>query len=65
MNEKRESLEEMFKDTLNDINTNLCKFFKYYRKEFKHDPKLSEIFYTMEFWEAHGFFKFLKNFIKV
>ena len=64
MNEKRESLEEMFKDTLNDINTNLCKFFKYYRKEFKHDPKLSEIFYTNQIFRNRKKLILLADIIK-
>ena len=43
---KKEALEEIFKDSLTNINKNLSLFFKYYRKECKNDEKISEIFYT-------------------
>ena len=43
---KKETLEEIFKDTLTNINKNLSLFFKYYRKELRNDEKISEIFYT-------------------
>ena len=43
---KKETLEEIFKDTLTNINKNLSLFFKYYRKELRNDERISEIFYT-------------------
>ena len=46
MAEKKEVLEEIFKETLTNINKNLLLFFKFYRKEFKTNENLSEIFYT-------------------
>ena len=46
MAEKKEVLEEIFKETLTNINKNLLLFFKFHRKEFKTNENLSEIFYT-------------------
>ena len=37
---KKETLEEIFKDTLTNINKNLSLFFKYYRKELRNDEKI-------------------------
>ena len=46
MKEKKELLEEVFNEALNNINTNLLQFFKYYRKKFKYDEYICEVLYT-------------------
>ena len=46
MEDKKELLEKIFNETLNNINTNLLLFFKYYRKNFKFDEYICEILYT-------------------
>jgi NAD(P)-dependent dehydrogenase (short-subunit alcohol dehydrogenase family) len=44
--EKIELLEEIFKDSLNNINKNISVFFRYYRKNLKDNEKISEMIYT-------------------
>ena len=46
MNEQKELLVEVFNESLNNINTNLLLFFKYYRKKFKFDEYICEVLYT-------------------
>ena len=46
MEEKTELLEDIFKDSLNNINKNLSLFFKYHRKKLKADETISKIIYT-------------------
>ena len=61
---KKEELEEIFEDTLTNINKNLLNFFKYYRKEFKNDEKVSEIFYTNPIFRNRKKLIFLADIIK-
>ena len=61
---KKEELEEIFEDTLTNINKNLLNFFKYYRKEFKNDEKVLEIFYTNPIFRNRKKLIFLADIIK-
>ena len=61
---KKEALEEIFKDTLTNINKNLSLFFKYYRKECKNDEKISEIFYTNQIFRNRKKLILLADIIK-
>lgn len=61
---KKETLEEVFKDTLTNINKNLSLFFKYYRKELRNDEKISEIFYTNQIFRNRKKLILLADIIK-
>lgn len=61
---KKEVLEEIFKDTLTSINKNVSLFFKYYRKEFRNDEKISEIFYTNQIFRNRKKLILLADIIK-
>ena len=61
---KKEALEEIFKDTLTSINKNVSLFFKYYRKEFRNDEKISEIFYTNQIFRNRKKLILLADIIK-
>ena len=64
MEEKLELLEKIFKETLNNINTNLILFFKYYNKKYKFDKNISEIFYTNPIFRNRKKLIFLADIIK-
>ena len=62
--EKIELLEEIFNDSLNNINKHLYIFFRYYRKNLKDNEKIAEMIYTNQIFRNRKKLILLADIIK-
>ena len=62
--EKIELLEEIFNDSLNNINKHLSIFFRYYRKNLKDNEKIAEMIYTNQIFRNRKKLILLADIIK-